>query len=49
MEMKFYRCSVCGQIVGIVKKTDSPLVCCGKPMEELIPCSTDGSYEKHVP
>lgn len=44
-----YRCSVCGQIIGIVKKTGSPVVCCGKPMQELIPCSTDGEYEKHVP
>lgn len=49
MEMKFYRCAVCGQIVGIVKETNAPLVCCGKPMEELIPCSTDGAHEKHVP
>lgn len=49
MEMKFYRCAICGQIVGIVKETDAPLVCCGIPMEELVPCSTDGSHEKHVP
>lgn len=49
MEMKFYRCTVCGQIVGIVKETAAPLVCCGKEMEELIPCSTDGALEKHVP
>lgn len=49
MEMKFYRCPLCGQIIGIVKKTTAPLICCGKPMEELIPCSVDASYEKHVP
>lgn len=49
MEMKFYRCPVCGQIVGIVKKTDSPMICCGKAMEELIPGIVDASYEKHVP
>lgn len=49
MEMHFYKCSVCGQIVAIVKKTDSPLICCGKAMEEMVPCSSDGSYEKHVP
>ena len=49
MEMKFYRCEVCGQIVAIVKKTGSPVVCCGKPMKELIPGTTDASVEKHVP
>ncbi|MBR4725294.1 MAG: desulfoferrodoxin FeS4 iron-binding domain-containing protein [Lachnospiraceae bacterium] len=47
--MKFYRCPVCGQIVAIVKKTGAPLVCCGKPMEEIIPGTTDASQEKHVP
>ena len=49
MEMKFYRCPVCGQIVAIVKKTGAPVVCCGKPMEEMIPGSVDASVEKHVP
>ena len=49
MEMKFYRCSVCGQIIAIVKKTGAPVVCCGKPMEEIVPGSVDASVEKHVP
>lgn len=49
MEMKFYQCSVCGQIVAIVKETGVPLVCCGEDMEEMIPGSVDASREKHVP
>ena len=49
MEMKFYRCEICGQIVAIVKKTGSPLVCCGQPMKEIIPGTTDAAAEKHVP
>ena len=49
MEMKFYRCSVCGQIVAVVKKTGVPIICCGKPMEEIIAGTTDASVEKHVP
>lgn len=49
MEMKFYRCSVCGQIIAIVKGTGVPVVCCGKAMEELIPGTSDGAIEKHVP
>ena len=49
MKMKFYRCPICGQIVAIVKKTGSPIICCGKPMEEIVPGTTDASVEKHVP
>ena len=49
MEMKFYRCETCGQIVAIVKKTAAPLVCCGKPMKEIVPGTVDASHEKHLP
>ena len=49
MEMKFYRCSVCGQMVAIVKKKGCPIMCCGKPMEEIIPGTTDADVEKHIP
>ncbi len=49
MDMVFYRCPRCGQIVAIVKKTGVPLVCCGKPMQEIVPGTTDASVEKHVP
>ena len=49
MEMVFYRCEHCGQIVAIVKKTGVPIVCCGKPMTEIVPGTTDASVEKHVP
>ena len=49
MEMKFYRCAHCGQIIAIVKKTGVPVMCCGKPMAEIIPGTTDASLEKHVP
>jgi superoxide reductase len=49
MEMKFYRCSHCGQIIAIVKETGVPVICCGEPMTEVIPGTTDASLEKHVP
>ncbi len=49
MDMVFYRCPICGQIVAIVKKTGVPLVCCGKPMQEIVSGTTDASVEKHVP
>lgn len=49
MEMKFYRCSHCGQIIAVVKGTGSQIICCGDPMQEIIPGMTDGAVEKHVP
>ena len=49
MEMKFYRCAHCGQIIAIVKGTGVPLICCGEEMKEIIPGTTDAALEKHVP
>lgn len=48
--MKLYRCPICGQIVTKVKDTKVPLVCCGKPMEELVAKEfEEGFNEKHIP
>ena len=49
MEMKFYRCAHCGQIVAIVKETGVPVICCGEPMKEIVPGTTDAAFEKHIP
>ena len=49
MDLKFYRCNHCGQIVAVVKKTGVPIVCCGEQMQEIIPGTTDAAVEKHVP
>ena len=37
MEIRFYRCETCGQIIAVVKKTGAPVVCCGKPKKEMVP------------
>ena len=49
MEMEFYKCKHCGQIIEVVKGTDVPIICCGEPMEKLVPGTSDGALEKHVP
>lgn len=49
MEQKFYKCTVCGQIIKIIKQTQSPTVCCGKPMQEMSAGTTEASLEKHIP
>lgn len=47
--VKFMRCKRCGRIVGVLQDSGSPLICCGEPMEELVPNTTDAAGEKHVP
>ena len=49
MEVKFYKCVHCGNIAIKVVDSGVPLVCCGEPMVELVPDTTDAALEKHVP
>ena len=45
----FYVCKTCGNIVTKVNDSGVGVVCCGKPMEEMIPGSASASAEKHSP
>lgn len=47
--MKFYICEHCKNIIIKVKDSGVPVVCCGQKMTELVPGTTDGAHEKHVP
>ena len=47
--MKFYKCEICGKIFAMVKETPVDTMCCGQAMRELVPGTTDGATEKHVP
>ncbi|HOO28220.1 MAG TPA: desulfoferrodoxin family protein [Lachnospiraceae bacterium] len=49
MELKFYKCELCGKIITIIKDTGVPTICCGQPMKEIAAGSTDAAVEKHVP
>ena len=49
MEQKFYICKHCGNIIAKVKDAGVPVICCGEPMSEIIPGTTDAAVEKHVP
>lgn len=48
-ERKFFRCNVCGNLVGLILEGGGELVCCGQPMELLVANTTDAAQEKHVP
>ena len=46
----FYRCGGCGNFVTFIgEKTMCTPKCCGEPMTELVPNTTDAALEKHVP
>ena len=49
MEMKFYKCKHCGNIVAVVKASGAPISCCGEKMTEIVPGTADAAVEKHVP
>ena len=42
-------CKPCGNIIAKVKDTGVPVICCGEPMSEIVPGTTDAAVEKHVP
>ena len=47
--VKFYICETCKNIITKIVDSKVPVVCCGKPMIELVPGAVDGALEKHVP
>ena len=48
-ERKFFRCAICGQLVGVIQSGAGTLVCCGQPMSKLVPGASDAAKEKHIP
>ena len=49
MDIKFYRCAHCGQIITFINSKGVPVSCCGEKMQEMLPGTSDGAAEKHVP
>lgn len=47
--LKFYICRICGNLIEMIEDSGIVPLCCGDDMDELIPGSTDGAKEKHIP
>lgn len=47
--MKYYKCGTCGNIIEFMNASGVPVICCMKKMQEIIPGTSDGASEKHVP
>lgn len=48
-EQKFFICKHCKNLVGMIKDAGVSMICCGEPMEELVPNTTEAATEKHIP
>ncbi|MCH5290991.1 MAG: desulfoferrodoxin [Treponema sp.] len=49
MEVKFFKCSRCGQFLTVLDPKCPGVSCCGEPATELKANTSDGAAEKHVP
>ena len=45
----FFRCNHCGNLIATFINSGVRPVCCGEPMEELLPNTVEASTEKHLP
>ncbi|MBO5738741.1 desulfoferrodoxin FeS4 iron-binding domain-containing protein [bacterium] len=51
-KLEIYKCNICGNLVQVLINGMGELVCCGEPMQLLIPKTTEEDtslVEKHVP
>lgn len=51
-KLELYKCEVCGNLVQVLLAGEGDLVCCGKPMEQVLAQNGNGDemlHEKHVP
>ena len=44
-ELKFFVCTHCGNLAGMVYNSGVPMICCGEPMKELVPNTVDAAGE----
>lgn len=49
MEKRFFICEHCGNIIVKFRDEGVAVQCCGEKMKEIIPGTSDGAQEKHVP
>jgi superoxide reductase len=45
----FYKCPICGNIIGLINGDINHTRCCGVEMELMVANSQDAATEKHVP
>lgn len=48
-EHKFLKSGDCGAVVQVLCDKGQPISCCGEEMQQLVPNSSEGAGEKHLP
>lgn len=46
---RFYKCNICGNVIGLIDGDANRMTCCGQKMENLTANTVDASVEKHTP
>ena len=49
MELKYFICEHCGNIITMVEDKGVPVFCCGQKMTPLVPGTVEAAHEKHIP
>ena len=49
MRVQFFKCPKCGNVMLKVAGFTVTPYCCGVPMEEMVPNTTEGKNEYHLP
>ena len=49
MELKYFVCKHCGNMIGLLHDAGVPMMCCGEKMAELVANTEEASVEKHLP
>ena len=49
MEVEFYKCEKCGNVIELINGDESHITCCGEKMTKLKANTVDAAAEKHVP
>ena len=47
--VKFYKCPICGNVIGLISGDAKHMTCCGSEMDELKANTVDADLEKHIP
>ena len=49
MEVEFYKCEKCGNVIELLYGDENNITCCGEKMTKLEANTVDAAAEKHVP
>lgn len=45
----YLKCTICGNLIELINDSGVLPVCCGQPMQHLVPNTVDAAAEKHLP